>query len=169
MNANSRGRNNDDVMNLILHHQLQLQMNDVRNQALFGRMERDNHGRNSNHYIFNQFRVMQLGNEWDPRGSSDENSIDSMNYEQLLNAFGDGTENMGAEEGEIRRLPTHIVGDNQLPEDARQCLICLEDFEKDDSRTILPCLHGFHQKCCLKWLKTNGKCPICKHPISSNS
>ena len=96
------------------------------------------------------------------------NNIDSMNYEQLLNAFGDGTENMGANEHEIGRLPTHTVGDQPLPEDARQCLICLEDFEKGETRTILPCLHGFHKDCCHKWLKTNGKCPICKHPISSN-
>lgn len=95
-------------------------------------------------------------------------NIDGMSYDQLLNAFGNGTENMGATQGEIGRLPTHVVGDKSLPEDARQCLICLEDFEKGESRTILPCLHGFHKKCCGKWLATKAKCPICNHPISSN-
>lgn len=101
-------------------------------------------------------------------GMRQGDNIDSMNYEQLLHAFGDGTENMGADEREIGRLPTHTVGDQPLPEDSRQCPICLEDFEKGEARTILPCLHGFHEDCCHKWLKTNGKCPICKHPISSN-
>ncbi len=96
-------------------------------------------------------------------------NIDGLSYDQLLSAFGNGTENMGAKQSEIRRLPTHVVGDKPLPEDARQCLICLEDFEMGDSRTILPCLHAFHKNCCRKWLSTNGKCPICKHPISSNA
>ena len=77
---------------------------------------------------------------------------DGMSYEQLLQAFGDGTENMGAEESQIRRLPERVLGDPQaeLPEDARQCLICLDDFERGESRKILPCLHGFHSTCCGK-------------------
>ncbi|VEU39805.1 unnamed protein product [Pseudo-nitzschia multistriata] len=93
--------------------------------------------------------------------------LDNASYEELLHRFGDGTENLGAQESEIRRLPVHVVGDVPLPEDARQCLICLEDFEKGEMRTILPCLHGFHQNCCHKWLKTNGSCPVCKYRISS--
>ncbi|OEU15048.1 hypothetical protein FRACYDRAFT_186797 [Fragilariopsis cylindrus CCMP1102] len=98
-----------------------------------------------------------------------------MNYEQLLNAFGDGTENLGADEGDIRQLPTHILkddplkGPSALPEDARQCLICLEDFAKGERRSILPCLHGFHTNCSTKWLRTNGSCPICKHRISQST
>ena len=104
-----------------------------------------------------------------PMNEGHRSNIDGLSYDQLLSAFGNGTENMGAKQSEIRRLPTHVVGDKPLPEDARQCLICLEDFEKGDSRTILPCLHAFHKDCCSKWLSTNGKCPICKHPISSNA
>jgi len=161
---------NEAWMNLLYQ---QLQTHGNRNRATLSRFESGIHSDfSSQHQLFRQLQRMQRHREWNTRSrnmSYNDNDIDSMNYEQLLNAFGDGTENMGADEDEIRRLPTHIVGDNSLPKDARQCLICLEDFEKDDSRTILPCLHGFHQNCCLKWLKTNGKCPICKHPISSNS
>lgn len=128
---------------------------------------------NTTRMLLNQILEMQQGREREriSLGAGRNgvgNGIDAMNYEQLLNAFGDGTENMGAEESQIRRLPTHAVGENPLPEDARQCLICLEDFEKGEKRTILPCLHGFHENCCHKWLKTNGKCPVCKHPITSN-
>ena len=96
--------------------------------------------------------------------------IEGMNYEQLLSAFGDGTENMGAEEGQIRRLPTHTIKDPEkdLPEEARQCLICLEEFAKGDQRMVLPCLHGFHSECSKKWLRTNASCPVCKHRMKDN-
>lgn len=163
---NNGDRSGDALMDLILHHQLSMQGN--RDRTSFGGFERDAYSDYSNHRVFRQLQAMQFRREWNTNSNNFENGIDAMNYDQLLNAFGDGTENMGADEGEIRRLPTHVVGENPLPEDARQCLICLEDFEKGDSRTILPCLHGFHKNCCHKWLSTNGKCPVCKHPISSN-
>lgn len=93
--------------------------------------------------------------------------LDGMTYEELLQAFGDGTENMGANTGQIDSLPTQAVTnpEKELPEDARQCLICLEDICQGETRKILPCLHGFHAFCCDRWLKTNGSCPICKHRV----
>ena len=94
-------------------------------------------------------------------------NIDDMSYEQLLQAFGDGTENRGATESSIRSLPTATVLDvDTLPHDARQCMVCLEDFSAGESRKTLPCLHGFHQSCIDQWLRSNGNCPICKHRIS---
>jgi hypothetical protein len=100
-----------------------------------------------------------------------QNNVDGMSYEQLLQAFGDGTDNLGAQEGHIQQLPTHKLDNptSDLPEDARQCLICLEDFEKGDVRKTLPCLHGFHEACADKWLRTNGSCPICKHKITGTN
>ena len=93
--------------------------------------------------------------------------LDRMGYDELLQTFGDGTENLGANEEQIDSLPNQVVKDPQkeLPEDARCCLICLDDIEEGDVRKILPCMHGFHAHCCNKWLKTNGSCPICKHRI----
>jgi hypothetical protein len=93
--------------------------------------------------------------------------VDGMDYEQLLQAFGDGTENMGAQDSQINRLPTRELKnpETELPEDARQCLICLEDFAAGETRITMPCLHGFHQNCAQKWLRTNGSCPICKHRL----
>ncbi len=106
----------------------------------------------------------QRGNRHNNARAAD---VDGMSYEELLVAFGDGTENMGASEAQIRSLPTRLVDDpeKELPEDARQCLICLEDIGKGETRKVLPCLHGFHSSCCDKWLRTNGSCPICKHRI----
>ena len=93
--------------------------------------------------------------------------LERMGYDELLETFGDGTENLGATEGQIDSLPIQVVKDpkKELPEDARCCLICLDDIEEGDMRKILPCMHGFHAHCCDKWLKTNGSCPICKHRI----
>jgi Ring finger domain len=97
-------------------------------------------------------------------------NIDGMTYEQLLQRFGDGSENRGADDSSIRRLPFKKLEDpdKELPKDARQCMICLEDFDKGDTRMTLPCLHGFHAECCKKWLRQNGSCPICKSKIDGS-
>eukprot|EP00980_Cylindrotheca_fusiformis_P008289 scaffold1736_cov127-Cylindrotheca_fusiformis.AAC.103 len=94
--------------------------------------------------------------------------VANMGYEELLQAFGNGTENLGGDERQIQSLPTHTVQDPQteLPEDARECSICLSEFEKGEKRKILPCLHGFHQNCADKWLRANASCPVCKHRLS---
>lgn len=95
-------------------------------------------------------------------------NIDQMSYEQLLARFGDGSENLGADPADISRLPVSTLRQPaaELPEDCRQCLICLEDFDCGDQRKVLPCLHGFHARCVDKWLGSNGSCPICKHKIA---
>lgn len=104
-------------------------------------------------------------------GSGTNINPDNMNYEELLQAFGNGNENMGASEREIGTLPCRCIEnpEQELPEEARECLICLEDFQQGETRMTLPCLHGFHKECAQKWLRTNGSCPICKHKISNNS
>lgn len=92
--------------------------------------------------------------------------IDRMNYEQLLEMFGDGSEYRGADEQVVQSLPTAIVTDpTQLPSDHAQCMICLETFQGGQQRKTLPCLHGFHTECVDKWLRTNATCPICKFDV----
>ena len=95
---------------------------------------------------------------------------DNMSYEQLLEMYGDGSENLrrGASSTTISSLPSIKIVDleRQLPEDKRQCTICLEDFRAGDDRTSLPCLHGFHSGCVNRWLSSNGSCPVCKTSVS---
>ena len=96
--------------------------------------------------------------------------VDNMSYEQLLAAFGDGSENLGASVLSISSLPTAKVatkkdGSIDLPPDACDCSICLENFEEGQIRKTLPCLHGFHSTCVDKWLSTNGACPVCKYRV----
>ena len=97
-------------------------------------------------------------------------NIDQMTYQQLLETFGNGSENRntGASASTISSLPTNTLENPQeeLPEDKRTCNICLEDFECGERRKCLPCLHGFHEKCIDQWLGLNGVCPVCKTPVS---
>jgi len=96
-------------------------------------------------------------------------NVDNMSYEQLLQRFGNGCENRGATTETISSLPISIINDpGHLPEDKRQCCICLEDFSRGDGRTSLPCLHGFHTDCVNKWLQSNGSCPICKSSVKGD-
>ena len=99
-------------------------------------------------------------------GMAQHANTDQMSYEQLLQMFGNGTENLGAAEGQIRSLPSATIQDvDRLPVDSRECAICLEEFKNGDERKIMPCLHGFHAECVDKWLRSNGSCPICKHRL----
>jgi hypothetical protein len=94
-------------------------------------------------------------------------NVDGMSYDQLLQMFGDGSENRGAQEGELHSLPTAVVQNPEnLPSGNEQCSICLEDFAQGDTRKILPCLHGFHADCVDRWLRSNNSCPICKNRIN---
>jgi len=98
---------------------------------------------------------------------SNNTNSDEMSYERLLEIFGDGSENRGADPSAINALPTSTIHDPQkeLPLEHRNCSICLEDFCPGDVRRTLPCLHGFHKECVDRWLSSNGSCPICKHEI----
>jgi Ring finger domain len=107
--------------------------------------------------------MANMMNEGRPAGQN----IDNMSYEQLLSAFGDGSENRGAGEDVISSLPSKTIAsvEKELPPDFRECSICLDAFEVGCSRKTLPCLHGFHEECVDKWLRTNASCPICKHHV----
>jgi len=98
-------------------------------------------------------------------------NVDDMSYERLLQVFGDGSENRGASSEAISSLPVSKIGDpeRELPEDKRECSICLEDFCRGEERTSLPCLHGFHSSCVNRWLSSSGTCPVCKTPVDGST
>eukprot|EP00557_Chaetoceros_sp_GSL56_P012534 CAMPEP_0176482112 /NCGR_PEP_ID=MMETSP0200_2-20121128/3199_1 /TAXON_ID=947934 /ORGANISM="Chaetoceros sp., Strain GSL56" /LENGTH=576 /DNA_ID=CAMNT_0017878401 /DNA_START=105 /DNA_END=1832 /DNA_ORIENTATION=- len=86
-------------------------------------------------------------------GAGERDILDGMAYEHLLDLFGDGTEHRSTNPAVIRSLPTAILKDveKELPEEQRQCAICLETFQNGDKRKTLQCLHGFHEECIDKW------------------
>ena len=65
-------------------------------------------------------------------------------------------------------LPTSTVTNpNDLPNDCRECIVCMENFKRGDVRRTLPCLHSeFHAECVDRWLQSNATCPVCKHQIT---
>lgn len=52
-----------------------------------------------------------------------------------------------------------------LPKDKKDCVICIEEFQKKDIVVSLPCLHLFHKQCIINWLKKNSSCPLCKYEV----
>ncbi len=54
---------------------------------------------------------------------------------------------------------------NDLTDDKKDCVICLEEFQNGDEVITLPCFHLYHKQCIKDWLKKNGSCPICKKEV----
>jgi hypothetical protein len=49
----------------------------------------------------------------------------------------------------------------------KDCNICIECFNKDDSIVKLNCSHEFHKDCIKKWLCNNStKCPVCRVEVA---
>lgn len=109
-------------------------------------------------------------------------------YEELLRMSENvGTENRGATQEEVERLPTMRYSaacanrgvrpgragassaSRQDPgsksEEADKCPICLDEFEDDTEVKRLPCSHLFCAPCVSQWLQVNKECPCCKASI----
>ncbi|GJM88108.1 hypothetical protein PR202_ga04135 [Eleusine coracana subsp. coracana] len=52
---------------------------------------------------------------------------------------------------------------------AAECAVCLKDFDELDKIRAMPCAHAFHEDCIFRWLRRNATCPLCRHPLSSES
>ncbi|KAG9150278.1 hypothetical protein Leryth_017592 [Lithospermum erythrorhizon] len=45
----------------------------------------------------------------------------------------------------------------------KECVVCLDDIEKDQLVRLVPCCnHGFHLECADSWLTKNSICPVCR-------
>ena len=94
---------------------------------------------------------------------------ENLSYEELLQRFGVGTDNRGAQEATIDALPLTTVKnvEEDLPhENERTCGICLEDFAVGEEIRKLPrCKHVLHKACGDEWFRRVANCPICKTEI----
>jgi len=70
---------------------------------------------------------------------------------------------------EFGKLPVKVMGD--IPDDFNEiCVICQNDFEKDDEVVTLPCDHEYHKNCIKSWLTQNScKCPTCRNVVDGTS
>ncbi|KAG4148189.1 hypothetical protein ERO13_D05G270820v2, partial [Gossypium hirsutum] len=46
-----------------------------------------------------------------------------------------------------------------------ECAICLEEFVEGEEVAWMPCGHGYHEGCIVKWLETNHICPLCRYEM----
>uniref|UniRef100_A0A6N2M8L3 RING-type domain-containing protein n=1 Tax=Salix viminalis TaxID=40686 RepID=A0A6N2M8L3_SALVM len=72
-----------------------------------------------------------------------------------------------------RDRATIAAKDRARPEteddDGQRCAVCLEDFEPRESVMLTPCNHMFHEECIVPWVKSNGKCPVCRFVLCDHA
>ena len=69
----------------------------------------------------------------------------------------------------INQLSENKITDlNKLNKETKDCRICLEKFQKNDTVMYLTCFHFFHKKCIANWIEKELFCPLCKIDIKSN-
>lgn len=66
--------------------------------------------------------------------------------------------------GLIQHLP---VGLYDGCKKARECVICMIEFNVGDSVRYLPCMHTYHCQCIDDWLMRSLTCPSCLEPVDA--
>ena len=90
---------------------------------------------------------------------------DAMSYEQLLQLEDNmGNVNKGLTKNQFDKLPD-VEYDKDKYSENYQCIICMEEFEKNEIVKLLPCEHIFHKNCIKQWLLKQKTCPFCKAEI----
>ncbi|PWA55498.1 zinc finger, RING/FYVE/PHD-type [Artemisia annua] len=59
--------------------------------------------------------------------------------------------------------------DEDDDDDYKKCVICLEDFELKEVVMVTPCNHIFHEDCILPWVKSHGRCPVCRFSFTTKA
>lgn len=115
---------------------------------------------NSRYYTIPSYQIFSFDNEFDDLPQLIDN--DEFGYININNNFEDIKIVI---EEEIFEKLDHILyenGDN----DVAECLICIQELEKNIEITTLCCNHFFHKKCIKTWLcEESNKCPICRIDI----
>ncbi|RLN00451.1 hypothetical protein C2845_PM06G14770 [Panicum miliaceum] len=57
-------------------------------------------------------------------------------------------------------LPETTVGEGGAGEE--ECAVCLEGYAAGDTVRTMPCSHGFHGHCIVRWLAASRLCPLCR-------
>ena len=77
----------------------------------------------------------------------------------------------GLSHAEIEALPTEMYtlvaldGSEEGDVEPEACSICLENFDKSDRVTRLPCNHIYHSDCIAICLRNNPLCPLCRRHV----
>jgi len=65
----------------------------------------------------------------------------------------------------VQQLPTASYDGSSKKN--KECVICMIDFELNDTIKYLPCMHTFHQTCIDNWLVRSLVCPSCIEPVDA--
>ena len=126
---------------------------------------------NRNNFRLNNRNIMDSNNNRNNRRNirnSFDDSIDN-SIDDDLDDDSDDVLDDGLDDNIIETYPTSKIKNiNNLSEDKKKCLICLENFQIGENSITLPCIHIFHSECIKKWMKSKNACPICKSKIHSN-
>eukprot|EP00106_Octopus_bimaculoides_P014428 XP_014781870.1 PREDICTED: RING finger protein 11-like [Octopus bimaculoides] len=66
--------------------------------------------------------------------------------------------------GLINHLPTGVYDGTKK---ARECVICMVEFNIGDALRYLPCMHTYHRDCIDDWLMRSFTCPSCMEPVDA--
>ncbi|XP_076935638.1 uncharacterized protein LOC143602410 isoform X1 [Bidens hawaiensis] len=121
--------------------------------------------------------LQELGEEFDeffiaefnagPGLNREEVDTDNMRYEESVNLTeAVGVEAVGLSAVQISQLPVSIYTSQRFSSnDEETCAICQENFEFGKQIITLPCVHLYHKKCIIKWLKLKKNCPMCQKEV----
>ncbi|GKU85417.1 hypothetical protein SLEP1_g97 [Rubroshorea leprosula] len=76
------------------------------------------------------------------------------------------TVSRGLEARVLRSLPLFTYSAETHPDSVMECVVCLSEFEENESGRILPkCKHSFHTECSDMWFYSHSTCPLCRTPV----
>uniref|UniRef100_A0A3B1IFY9 Ring finger protein 122 n=1 Tax=Astyanax mexicanus TaxID=7994 RepID=A0A3B1IFY9_ASTMX len=88
--------------------------------------------------------------------------ISKLRHQAQCDSFGYKVVSSGCATLNLFILSIHLLSQ-------QTCAVCLEDFRIRDEIGMLPCQHGFHKRCLVKWLEVRCVCPMCNKPLSARA
>jgi hypothetical protein len=98
--------------------------------------------------------------------SSIANNINNAVRNNLNLNFNDENANNALDPQILNNLLVIKIDESELSENETECIICMENFKKDDDGVYLPCQHLFHKDCLFEWFKIKDCCPTCKTKVT---
>ena len=126
----------------------------------------------NNNIIFNNRNNNNLNNN---RSNNSNNNNDNSNIlnrirnryyypnERSLSYYGVGKIKINKIKEKLSK--NKIKNINNLEDNKKNCIICLEEFKNRQMIYTLPCQHIFHVNCLNKEIKLRQKCPICRKEL----
>ena len=98
---------------------------------------------------------------------------DIYNNDNLLQVIYREFEEQNIENSINRRIILELIRDKVViykmkkndPHINQECVICLDNYEKETKACCLGCNHIYHKKCIEDWLVLKPTCPLCQYEV----